>query len=78
MQTPLLQDLTATAGDSAFSGVVKVESAARTIATAIWRRRRVCCFPRSTTWLMSVARYLPPRVYDWVMTRLAKRYALPY
>jgi short-subunit dehydrogenase len=78
VQTPLLQDLTATAGDSAFSGVVQVETAARTIATAIWRRRRVCCFPRSTTWLMSVARYLPPRVYDWVMTRLAKRYALPY
>jgi short-subunit dehydrogenase len=78
VQTPLLQDLAATAGDSAFSGVVQVELAARTIAKAIWRRRRVCCFPRSTTWLMSLARLLPPRLYDRVMTRLAKRYTLPY
>jgi short-subunit dehydrogenase len=78
VQTPLLEDLTATAGKSAFSGVVDVEQAARTIASAIWRRRLICCFPKSTTLLMSVARYLPPRVYDWVMTRLARRYALPY
>lgn len=78
VQTPLLEDLTATVGKAAFSGVVDVEMAAATIATAIWRRRLICCFPKSTTWLMSVARYLPPRVYDWVMTRLARRYALPY
>ena len=78
VQTPLLQDLTATVGDSAFSGVVQVKTAARTIANAIRRRRRVCCFPWSTTCLVTVARFLPPVIYDWVMTRLAKRYTLPY
>jgi short-subunit dehydrogenase len=78
VQTPLLQALTTTAGPSAFSGVVEVKTAARTIVTAIWRRRRVCCFPWSTTWLITLARFLPPIVYDWVMTRLAKRYTLPY
>ena len=78
VQTPLLENLTATAGKAAFGGVVDAKLAAGTIATAIWRRRPVCCFPSSTAWLMTVARYLPPRVYDWVMTRLATRYSLPY
>jgi short-subunit dehydrogenase len=78
VKTPLLNDLTATAGDSAFPGAVEVERAARTIASAIDRRRRVSCFPWTTSWLAHVARFLPPVVYDWVMTRLARRVSLPY
>ena len=78
VKTPLLNDLTATAGDSAFPGAVEVEKAARMIASAIERRCRVAYFPRSTSWLVHAARCLPRGVYDWVMTRLARRVALPY
>ena len=56
--TPLLHGLTATAGDSAFRGVVDVGTAARTIASAISRRSRVCSFPWTTRWLVSIARCL--------------------
>jgi short-subunit dehydrogenase len=78
VQTPLLADLVVTAGDNAFKGVVGVEVAARKIAVAVSRRSLVCYFPWTTSWLTRVAACLPPRVYDWVMTRLASRVDLPY
>ncbi len=78
VQTPLLADLVVTAGDNAFKGVVDVGTAARKIAAAVGRRRRVYCFPWTTSWLTHAALLLPPRAYDWVMTRFAARVPLPY
>ncbi len=78
VQTPLLENLVVTAGDKAFRGVVGVEDAARKIAAAVSRRALVSCFPWTTNVLTRVALCLPPRVYDWVMTRLARRVPLKY
>jgi short-subunit dehydrogenase len=78
VSTPLLDGLIATAGNSAFKGVVDVTYAARKIVRAIRSRRRVCYFPRTTSWLVHLARWLPPAAYDWVMTRFAARIPLPY
>lgn len=78
VQTPLLHNLVATGGKSAFRGAIEVEKAARTIASAIDRRCRVHYFPRITSRLVRLARWLPRSAYDWVMTRLAARISLPY
>jgi short-subunit dehydrogenase len=78
VQTPLLRDLIVTAGANAFQGVVTVDVAARKIAHAVARRHRVSSFPWTTSWLTRAARWLPPRAYDWVMTRRARGVALPY
>jgi short-subunit dehydrogenase len=78
VETPLLQDLVATAGSKAFRGAVSAEEAARKIALAVERRYRVYCFPWTTTWLMHLVLWLRPRIFDFVMTRLARRVPLPY
>jgi short-subunit dehydrogenase len=78
VQTPMLERLSATAGSSAYPGAVSVERAARAIASAIHRRSRVLHFPWTLSWAMWLVRCLPSAGYDWVMARLAKRFALPY
>jgi short-subunit dehydrogenase len=78
VHTPLLHNLLAGSGARAPWGTLDAESAAQRVAAAIVREQRVCCFPTSTSWLMRTAGYLPPLVYDWVMTRIAKRIPLPY
>jgi short-subunit dehydrogenase len=78
IQTPLLNELTVTAGDNAFKGVMSVDTAARKIVAAVGRRARVYSFPWSTSFLSYMTYWLPPRVFDFVMARLARRVDLPY
>jgi len=78
VRTPLLDHLLTASGAGVPPGVVEVETAARKIAKAIRRRARVCCFPRSTSWLAHGSRLLPAAVYDWIMTRIASRVPQPY
>ncbi len=78
VQTPLLTNLLAKTGAAAPPGVVPVEVAVRKIANAIRRGSRVTLFPLSTAILTRCARCLPAFLYDWVMTRLARRVPLPY
>jgi short-subunit dehydrogenase len=78
VRTPLLDGLLATTGAAAPPGTMGVEAAAGKITAAIRRGHRVCCFPWTTSWLVYGARWLPPAVYDWVMTHLAARVPLPY
>jgi short-subunit dehydrogenase len=78
VRTPLLENLLASSGASAPRGVVEPEAAAEIITSAIRRGRRVSCFPWSTSRLVHASRWLPPAVYDWIMTRVAARVPLPY
>jgi NAD(P)-dependent dehydrogenase (short-subunit alcohol dehydrogenase family) len=78
VRTPLLDDLLTTSGAKAPPGVMEVEPVAAKIVSAIRKRSRVSCFPRSTSWLAHGSRWLPPAVYDWVMTRVAARIPMPY
>ena len=45
---------------------------------AVRRGKRVASFPWSTSWMVSLARFLPPLFYDRIMTRMAARIKLPY
>jgi hypothetical protein len=42
------------------------------------RGKRVARFPWRTSWLVMLARFLPPLFYDRIMTRMAARVNLPY
>jgi short-subunit dehydrogenase len=77
VQTPLLDGLLAASGARVPPGVMTADYAAGKIAAAIRRGRRVACFPRSASWLSHASRWLPAAAYDWVMTRLAKRFLFP-
>jgi short-subunit dehydrogenase len=78
VRTPLLTNLLTASGAPAPPGVVEAVAAAEIITAAIRRGSRVCCFPRSTSMLAHASRWLPPVIYDWVMTRMAARVPLPY
>ena len=78
VRTALLDGLLETSGAKAPPGVMEVEPVAAKIASAIRKRSRVACFPRSTSWLAHGSRWLPPAVYDWAMTRVAARIPMPY
>ena len=51
-------------------GLMSAEKAARKIARALRRKRKVYNFPWRTTWLMKLTRWLP----DWVVARVMKSY----
>jgi short-subunit dehydrogenase len=72
---PILRLLTRVFGPRLF-GVVEPDEAARKIAAAIRRRRRVLSFPLSTRLLTQVAYRAPAFVYDWVMNRVTERVLL--
>jgi short-subunit dehydrogenase len=78
VRTQLLDKLLAETGSREPPGALNPDAAAERIARAILRGSRVCCFPWSTSRLAHLSRFLPPVVYDWVMTRIAARVPLPY
>jgi short-subunit dehydrogenase len=78
VRTPLLDNLLSASGAPSPPGVVSADKAAAIIAEAIRRGRRVSCFPWTTSWLAHASRWLPARLYDRIMTRLASRIPLPY
>ena len=78
IHTPLLQRLLDESGARPPSGTMGAEEAAAAIATAIRRGRGVAFFPPRVCWPARLAGWLPPRVYDWAMTRLAVSMNLPH
>ena len=59
-------------------GAIDADTCAGKIIAAVRRGKRVASFPRSTSWMVSLARFLPPLLYDRIMTRMAARIKLPY
>lgn len=78
VQTALLDGLMAAGQTKAPSGTIDADNCARRIIAAISRRKRVASFPWGTSVMVSMARFLPPRLYDRIMTRMAARINLPY
>jgi short-subunit dehydrogenase len=78
VRTQLLDKLLKETGSREPPGALEADAAAERIARAIRRESRVCCFPWSTSRLAHLSRFLPPAIYDWVMTRIAARVPLPY
>jgi short-subunit dehydrogenase len=77
VRTPLLDGLMA-AGQTKAPGAIDADTCAGKIIAAVRRGKRVASFPRRTSWLVSLARFLPPLLYDRIMTRMAARIKLPY
>jgi short-subunit dehydrogenase len=75
--TPLLQKLMDEGMARPF-GIVDADTAARKILKASSSGWRTVCFPWGLTAAVSLGRILPPAVYDWVMTRMARQVKLPY
>jgi len=75
--TPLLQKLM-DGGMARPFGIVDADTAARKILAAARSGWRTVSFPWGLTAAVSLGRMLPPAVYDWVMTRMAKQVKLPY
>jgi short-subunit dehydrogenase len=75
--TPLLQKLMDEGMARPF-GIVDADTAARKILAAARSGLRTVCFPWGLTAAVSLGRILPPMVYDWVMTRMARQVKLPY
>jgi short-subunit dehydrogenase len=77
VQTPLLEDLMQR-GMARPPGVIDAERVARAILAAARRGDRIVSVPRSLKMVVELGRLLPPFLYDQIMTRLARRFALPY
>ena len=75
--TPLLQKLMDEGMARPF-GIVDADTAARKILKAAGSGWRTVSFPWGLTAAVSLGRILPPMLYDWVMTRMAKQVKLPY
>jgi len=78
IRTPLLQRLIDESGSRVPAGSMGTEEAGDHIFRAIRRGRRVAFFPPRVCWPARVAGWLPPRAYDWVMTRVALSMNLPH
>jgi short-subunit dehydrogenase len=78
VQTPLLDGLMAAGQTKVPPGAIDADTCASKILAAVRRGKRVASFPRRTSWLVSLARFLPPLLYDRIMTRMAARINLPY
>jgi len=78
IRTPLLQRLTDESGSRPPPGSMGAEEAADQILRAIRRGRSIAFFPPRVCWPARLAGWLPPRAYDWVMTRLAVSMKLPH
>jgi short-subunit dehydrogenase len=78
VQTPLLDGLMAAGQTKVPPGAIDADTCAGKIIAAVRRGKRVASFPWSTSWLVSLARFLPPLLYDRIMTRMAARIKLPY
>ena len=71
VHTPLLDAVMVSVGIRRLFGSIEIATAK--ITRAILQRRRVCCFPRTTTLLAYAARLLPPRLaaLHWIRDRIA-------
>jgi short-subunit dehydrogenase len=78
VQTPLLDGLMAAGQTSLPSAAMDANTCAAKIIAAVRRGKRVARFPWRTSWLVMLARFLPPLFYDRIMTRMAARINLPY
>jgi short-subunit dehydrogenase len=78
VQTPLLDGLMAAGQTKLPPGAIDADTCAGKIIAAVRRGKRVAGFPWSTSWLVALARFLPPLLYDRIMTRMAARINLPY
>jgi short-subunit dehydrogenase len=78
IRTPLLRRLLEEFGARHPFGSMGAEEAAEEIFSAIRRGRGVAFFPPRVCWPARLAGWLPPRAYDWVMTRLAISMKLPH
>ena len=78
VQTPLLGGLMAAGQTSLPSAAIDADTCATKIIAAVCRGKRVAWFPWRTSWLVLLARFLPPLFYDRIMTRMAARINLPY
>ena len=77
VQTPLLDGLIAVSRARLPPVVMDPETAAKRIISAIRRRARVACFPKPTSWLVHGSRWLPPAIYDWLISGWARRFLCP-
>ena len=71
VRTPLLDALVLSMGIRRLFGSIEAATATAKITQAILKRRRVCCFPRTTTLLVLGARLLPAVALDWIRDRIA-------
>lgn len=78
IRTPLLETLLAEGGAKPPLGVIEPEKAAENIVWAIRRGRRVYAFPWILSLLVHASRFLPAFLWDWVQTRMAATFRLPY
>jgi short-subunit dehydrogenase len=69
VRTPLME----TAKGQPPMAMMEPEEAARQILKAIRQRRRVYYFPWKTRLLVNAVRWLPPRLFDWVMSGAARK-----
>jgi short-subunit dehydrogenase len=78
VRTPLLDGLLVAGQTRVPPDAIDADTCAANILRAVRRGRRVASFPRTTSWMVSVARLLPPGLYDRIMSRMAARINLPY
>jgi short-subunit dehydrogenase len=78
VQTPLLANVLTKTGAATPPGVMPAEVAVLKIAAAIRRGSRIAIFPLGLGLLVRGARLLPAFLFDWIMTRVARRIPLPY
>lgn len=78
VRTPLLDGLMKAGQTEVPSATLEAAACASVILTAVRKGKREVRFPRRTSWLVSLARFLPPFLYDRIMTRMASRINLPY
>ena len=71
VHTPLLEGVMVSMGIRRLFGSIETEAATSKITRAILQRRRVCCFPRTTTLLVHGARLLPAAALDGIRDRIA-------
>jgi short-subunit dehydrogenase len=71
VHTPLLDAVMVSMGIPRLFGSIETATATAKITQAILQRRRVCCFPRTTTLLVHGARLLPAAALDWIRDRIA-------
>jgi short-subunit dehydrogenase len=67
IRTPLTEKV-----DAPMPKLMEVEPAARRIIDAIRRRKRFFAFPTSIAWRLSLLRWLPASVSDWLITQMMR------
>jgi short-subunit dehydrogenase len=71
VHTLLLDAVMVSMGIRRLFGSIEIAGATAKITQAILQRRRVCCFPRTTTLLVYAARLVPAAALDLIRDRIA-------